>query len=85
MSLQEACKELLDENMNSKEYSEDQPPRDICLNGFLDVLHELKFGVLEAEYHLSRRLHLVRTFALIFQWIFSTQVASYRQATFFYM
>ncbi|GFY91955.1 hypothetical protein Acr_08g0003510 [Actinidia rufa] len=56
--IQEACKELLNENINSKEYSEDQPPRDICLNGFLDVLHELKFGVLEAEYHLSRRLHL---------------------------
>ncbi|XP_057498744.1 uncharacterized protein LOC130783211 isoform X2 [Actinidia eriantha] len=42
--IQEACKELLNENINSKEYSEDQPPRDICLNGFLEVLHELKFG-----------------------------------------
>ncbi|PSS10144.1 Duffy receptor beta form like [Actinidia chinensis var. chinensis] len=56
--IQEACKELLNENINSKEYSEDQPPKDICLNVFLEVLHELKFGVLEAEYHLSRRLHL---------------------------
>ncbi|CAL5330263.1 unnamed protein product [Camellia sinensis] len=54
----EAWKELHKQNVNSEEYSEYQPPRDVCLNKFLEVLHELKFQVLESEYHLSRRLHL---------------------------
>ncbi|XP_028098684.1 uncharacterized protein LOC114298328 isoform X2 [Camellia sinensis] len=56
--IQEAWKELHKQNVNSEEYSEYQPPRDVCLNEFLEVLHELKFQVLESEYHLSRRLHL---------------------------
>ncbi|KAL7235154.1 hypothetical protein ACSBR1_018616 [Camellia fascicularis] len=56
--IQEAWKELHKQNVNSEEYSECQPPRDVCLNEFLEVLHELKFQVLESEYHLSRRLHL---------------------------
>ncbi|KAI8027931.1 hypothetical protein LOK49_LG02G02117 [Camellia lanceoleosa] len=56
--IQEAWKELHKQNVNSEEYSEYQLPRDVCLNEFLEVLHELKFQVLESEYHLSRRLHL---------------------------
>ncbi|KAL6989674.1 hypothetical protein U1Q18_015425 [Sarracenia purpurea var. burkii] len=52
------CKELGEENINSKEYLKDQLPSYICLNEFLEVLHKLKFQVLESEYHLSRRLHL---------------------------
>ncbi|KAF5952239.1 hypothetical protein HYC85_010183 [Camellia sinensis] len=41
--IQEAWKELHKQNVNSEEYSEYQPPRDVCLNEFLEVLHELKF------------------------------------------
>uniref|UniRef100_A0A5B6ZLA6 Synergin gamma C-terminal domain-containing protein n=2 Tax=Davidia involucrata TaxID=16924 RepID=A0A5B6ZLA6_DAVIN len=59
VEIQEACEELRQENIISNEdYSEDHPPRDICLNKFLEVLNEPKFQVLESEYNLSRRLQL---------------------------
>lgn len=57
--IKEACKELSQENMLPKEVNpENGPPRNICLDGFLEDLCGPKFQVLESEYHLSRRLSL---------------------------
>ncbi|KAA8536878.1 hypothetical protein F0562_029356 [Nyssa sinensis] len=59
VEIQEACKELRQQNIISNDvYSEDHPVRDICLNTFLEVLNEPKFQVLESEYDLLRRLQL---------------------------
>ncbi|XP_052193434.1 uncharacterized protein LOC127801934 [Diospyros lotus] len=56
--IQEACKKLPEENISSKNYSEDQLPVDISLGDLVEVLHEPKFQILESEYHLSRKLQL---------------------------
>ncbi|KAK9293274.1 hypothetical protein L1049_021266 [Liquidambar formosana] len=57
--IQEAHKELCQENLVSEEvYPENHPPRIRCINEILEVLHEPKFQVLESEYHLSGRLSL---------------------------
>ncbi|XP_058222333.1 uncharacterized protein LOC131332244 isoform X7 [Rhododendron vialii] len=55
--IKEACKELHEGNIYSKECSEDELPRDVSLKEFIEV-SKLKFQVLESEFGLSGRLHL---------------------------